>query len=174
MIFMHRQIIARIGGCPLSFAIVINDQVARKAHQPVRKVAERRIVLVERTINPNEDLLRQVFRATVARSEPIRQIVDPARVLTHDLRPGLLVAFHTTLNQFSIGRCQRELCSHLSPSRQLIYWLPDVLVKSSNLAKRDGAKKCFNLRCSHSASDFCDSQIESSAWGLIPIRKLKA
>ena len=103
MVLMDSQVVARIGWRALPLAIVINDQVACKTHQPVREIAKRRIVLIQRAIDSNEDFLRKVFGAAMTRGKPISQIVDPARVLAHDLRPGLLVAFHTTLNQFSIG-----------------------------------------------------------------------
>src|SRR5262249_828511 len=70
------------------------------------------VILAERTIHANEDLLRKVFSRAVTGGEPVSQVVDAPRVLAHDLCPGLLIALHTTLNQFSIDRCQREFCSH--------------------------------------------------------------
>src|SRR5262249_44927004 len=76
------------------------------------------------SIDPDEDLLRQVFCSAVTRREPVGQVVDPPRVVADDLGPRLLVALQTTLNDFSIARCQRKSCSHVSPSRKLLIQTP--------------------------------------------------
>jgi hypothetical protein len=43
---------------PLSFSIVINDEIAGQPHEPVLQVTLLRIVLTQRAINPNKNFLR--------------------------------------------------------------------------------------------------------------------
>ncbi len=63
------QVIAVIGEivgviivrCALSFAVIVNDQITRQPHQPVLQVTLLGIVLIQRTVNPYENFLRQIF-----------------------------------------------------------------------------------------------------------------
>ena len=72
----------------LSLAIVINDQIARQPHQPVLQISLLRIVLVKRTVDANENFLRQIFGRISAGREPVRQVVNAAAVGLDNLFPG--------------------------------------------------------------------------------------
>jgi hypothetical protein len=99
---MVREIVARIGRRTLPFPVVIDNQIPSQPHKPIREIAYVGIVLFKRPVNPYEYFLRQVFGRRMARRESVGQIVDSARELTDYLRPSLLIAAPTTLNQFSI------------------------------------------------------------------------
>jgi hypothetical protein len=105
---------------PLSFSIVINDEIAGQPHEPVLQVTLFRIVLTQRAINPNKDFLREVFRGVGARSKAVRKIVYTSGVTLDNLLPCRTISSATPANQFgSFVGSQRSCSPHLMSSPAL-------------------------------------------------------
>src|SRR5437016_5073072 len=102
MIFVIFQV---VGGLilrgALTLAVIVNDQVARQAHQPVLQVALFGIVLFEGSVDTDKDILSQILSTIGTRSEAISQIVYAARISLHNLFPGRAITGATSPHQFS-------------------------------------------------------------------------
>src|SRR5207247_334122 len=85
-----------VGGFILRSALplpeIINDEVPCQPHQPILQVTLFRIVLIERTIDSDENFLCQVLSGVSARGEAISEIVDTAAVVLDDLFPRSTIA----------------------------------------------------------------------------------
>ena len=82
----------RILRITLAVPVIVNYQIAGQPHQPVRKVALLRIVLIERSVNADENFLRQVLGRLNVRRKAVREIEDPPRKCRNDIFPGNAVA----------------------------------------------------------------------------------
>src|SRR5262244_1433575 len=80
VILVIGQVVTRVGRRSLPLAIIVDDQIPSQAHEPVRQISKGGVILAERTIHANEDLLRKVFSRAVTGGEPVSQVVDAPRV----------------------------------------------------------------------------------------------
>jgi hypothetical protein len=97
----------------LALPVIIDDEIASQSHQPVLEIALLRVVLIQRTINPDENLLSQIFRGVGARRKTVREVVNAAGITLHNLFPRRAVACATPANQFgSFAYCQSLYSSH--------------------------------------------------------------
>jgi hypothetical protein len=71
----------------LPLPVIVDNQIAREAHQPILQIALFRIVLLERTVNPNENFLGQVFGGIGPRGESVGEIVNAPAVGLDNLFP---------------------------------------------------------------------------------------
>src|SRR3954452_14080343 len=71
----------------LSLPVMIDDQVPREPHQPVLQVTLSRIVLFQRSINANENVLRQILGGIRARWKAVGEIVYAPRIAMHNFFP---------------------------------------------------------------------------------------
>lgn len=83
---------------PLTFSVVVDDQVTCQPHQPVLQIALPRIVLIQRSVNSNKNLLCQILGRIRARGKAIGQIVDSPGIVVHNLLPGRAVTGATLAN----------------------------------------------------------------------------
>jgi len=94
----------RILRIPLTMSIVIDYQVPRQPHQPVREIALFGVVLIERAVDANEDFLREVFGGVRIRCEPVCEIENPPRERLHDLFPRNAIARSRPSHEFRTVR----------------------------------------------------------------------
>jgi hypothetical protein len=66
----------RILRIALAMAVIVNYQISGKPHQPVCQIAVFGIVLVERFVNADKNILRQIFGGFDARRKTIGKIKD--------------------------------------------------------------------------------------------------
>jgi hypothetical protein len=98
----------------LAFSVVIYDQITSQPHQPVLEVTLFRVVLFQRSVNPNKNFLGQVLGRISTRSKPIGQVVNPSRVAMNNLFPGRTIPGATPADQFgSFVGSQRSCSPHL-------------------------------------------------------------
>jgi hypothetical protein len=69
----------RILRIALAVPVIVNYQISRQPHQPVRQIALFGVVLIERAVNADENFLRQIFRRFDARRKTIGEIENPPR-----------------------------------------------------------------------------------------------
>jgi len=81
---------------------MVDQQVARHARHPRRESAVRRPVTPQRAVDPQKDILREVFRLRAIPREPIANIEDAARMAAYKLLPGRTVALEALLDQLGI------------------------------------------------------------------------
>src|SRR6185369_14273469 len=106
----------------LTFSVIVNDQVARQTHQPILEITLLWIVLIQRTVNPDKYLLRQVFSSIGTGSESVGQVVNTARVVLDNLLPRSAVARTTPANQLSsFTHCQSFYSPHFIVSGYLYF-----------------------------------------------------
>jgi hypothetical protein len=77
-------------------AVIVNYQISGKPHQPVCQIAVFGIVLVERFVNADKNILRQIFGGFDARRKAIGEIKDAPRKGRNNLLPSRSVAGTTT------------------------------------------------------------------------------
>ena len=82
----------------LSLPVVVDNQIPRQAHQPILQVALLRVVLFQRSINPNENFLSQIFGGIRARSKPVRQVINSAGLRMNNFFPGRAIPGATLAN----------------------------------------------------------------------------
>src|SRR2546423_6356237 len=82
----------------LTFPIIIDDEVPCQPHQPVLQITLFRIVLIERTIDADENFLCQVLSGVSPRGKTIGEIVDAAAVSLDDLFPRGAIACAASSN----------------------------------------------------------------------------
>jgi len=99
----------RILRITLPMAVIVNYQIAGESHQPIRKVALFCIVLVERTVDAYENLLREIFGSVGARGETVCEIEDPPRIRGDYLLPSRSVARASTPDEFRTINFGRSL-----------------------------------------------------------------
>src|SRR5215831_3038747 len=93
MIFVILQIIRNfVLSSALPLAIIVDDQVPGQPHQPVLQIALFWILLVEETINANENFLLQVFSGISSGGKSIGEIVDTTAVSLDNFFPGRTIA----------------------------------------------------------------------------------
>src|SRR5882762_11891168 len=81
---------------------MVDQQVARNAGHPSGKPAVRRPVTSQRTVHPQKNVLREVFRLRAIPGKPIANVEDAARMATYKLLPGRTVALEALLDQLGI------------------------------------------------------------------------
>ena len=96
---------------PLSLAVVVDDQVTSQSHQPVLQVTLFSVVLFQRSVNPDENFLRQVLGGVCSGGKAIGQVVDSPRVAVDNLLPGRAVPRATPANQFGSFVGSQSSCS---------------------------------------------------------------
>jgi hypothetical protein len=94
----------RILRIPLTMPIVVDYQISRETHQPVRQVTLFRVVLIEGPVYANEDFLRKIFGSIGIRSEPVSEIEDPTRERLNDLFPRNAIARSRSSHEFRTVR----------------------------------------------------------------------
>ena len=90
----------RILRIPLPVPVIVNYQISREPHQPIRKVALFRVVLVERLVDPDENFLCQVLGPVDARGKSVSQIKYSPREKRDNIFPRRAVAAACTSYQF--------------------------------------------------------------------------
>jgi hypothetical protein len=97
----------------LALPVIVDDEIASKPHQPVLEIPLLRVVLIQRTINPYENFLSQIFCCVGARGKTVREVVNAAGITLNDLFPRRAVARATPANQLgSFTHCQSLNSSH--------------------------------------------------------------
>ncbi len=81
---------------------MIDQQVSRHARHPSCKPAVRRSIAPQRPVDPQKNVLREVFRLRAIPREPIANVEDAARMAAHKLFPGRTVALEALLDQLGI------------------------------------------------------------------------
>src|SRR6266436_8919645 len=81
---------------------MIDQQIARHARHPRRKSSVRRSIAPQSPVDPQEYVLREVFRLRAIPREPIANVEDAARMAAHKLFPGRSVALEALLDQLGI------------------------------------------------------------------------
>ena len=81
---------------------MIDQQVSRHARHPSRKPSVRRSIAPQSPVDPQENVLREVFRLRAIPGEPIANVEDAARMAAHKLLPGRTVALEALLDQLGI------------------------------------------------------------------------
>src|SRR6266481_6213737 len=81
---------------------MIDQQIARHARHPRRKPSVRRSIAPQSPVDPQENVLREVFRLRAIPREPIANVEDAARMAAHKLFPGRSVALEALLDQLGI------------------------------------------------------------------------
>jgi hypothetical protein len=61
----------------LAVPVIIDYQISRQPHKPVRQVALFGVILIQSLVDPDKYLLSQVLGSGDAGRKPIRQIKDP-------------------------------------------------------------------------------------------------
>src|SRR5262249_2274066 len=96
-------IVERIGDAvALGAAVMVDQKVARHAGHPSCKTAVGGAIATQGTVNPEEDILRQVFGFGAIAGKPITDVKDAARMATHKLLPGGAVSLEALLDQLGI------------------------------------------------------------------------
>src|SRR6185503_9043610 len=104
----------------LALPVIVDDQVASQPHQPVLEITLLGVVLIQRTVNPDENFLSQIFGCVGSGGEAVREIINAAGITLHNLFPRRAVACATPANQFgSFTDRQRLNSSHGFFSRYL-------------------------------------------------------
>src|SRR5688572_4900088 len=100
----------------LAFPVVVDDQIARQAHQPVLQVPLFGVVLIQRAINSDKNFLGQIFGGVCSGGKSVGEVVNATGIVLDDLFPGRAVARATPANQFgSFANCCQSLNSpHVS------------------------------------------------------------
>ncbi len=86
----------RILRVTLAMTVIVDYQIAREPHQPIRQITLFGVVLFERFENADENFLRQIFRLLDARRETVGEIEDSPRKRRNDFFPSRAVARPTT------------------------------------------------------------------------------
>jgi hypothetical protein len=95
----------------LAVPVIIDYQISRQPHQPIRQIALFRIVLKERTVNSDEDFLREVLGSLDIRGETVCKIENPSGKRCYYLFPGKAVACVRPAHEFSTIQFRRRLQS---------------------------------------------------------------
>lgn len=98
----------RILRIALSMSVIIDYQVSREPHKPVRQISLLGVVLVERSVDSDEDLLCQVFGRVWIGCKSVCEIKYPSRERLHDLFPRQAIARPRPSHEF---RTVRFYCS---------------------------------------------------------------
>src|SRR6185503_3523514 len=104
----------------LALPVIVDDQVASQPHQPVLEIALLGVVLIQRTVNPDENFLSQIFGCVGTGGEAVGEVINATGIALHNLFPRRAVARATPANQFgSFACCQSLNSSHRIYSRYL-------------------------------------------------------
>ena len=99
------MIIHRIGHrvlrIPLAMAIIVDYQVSREPHQPVRQITLFGIVLIERSVNSDENFLGKILGRVGVRCESVGEIEYPSRERLDYFFPGHAIARSRSTHEFS-------------------------------------------------------------------------
>ena len=99
------MIIYRIGHrvlrISLTMAIVVDYQIPREPHQPVRQVTLFGVVLIKRSINANENFLGEILRRVGIGCEPVGEIENPSGARLDYFFPGNAIARPRSPHEFS-------------------------------------------------------------------------
>ena len=145
----------------LSFSVVVNDQIPRQPHQPILQVTLFRVVLFQRSINPNENFLSQVLGCVRSRGKTKGQVIDSSRIAVNNLFPGRPIPRATPANQFgSFVGSQSSYSPHFSqPTYLSRVYRPDRRNRDYRLSRRNydslkrkvpakpDVKRTVSLRC---------------------------
>jgi len=106
----------------LTLSVIVNDQVARQAHQPILEITLLGIILIQRTVNPYKNLLGQVFGGVGPRSESVGEVIDTPGIVLDNLLPRRAIARPTPANQLSsFAYCQSFYSPHVIFSGYLYF-----------------------------------------------------
>jgi signal transduction histidine kinase len=101
---MVLMIVDRVGHrvlrIPLSMAIVVDDQIPRQPHQPIREITLFGVVLIEGPVDADENLLREILGRVGIRSKSVSEIEDASRKSLNDFFPGNAIAPSRSSHEF--------------------------------------------------------------------------
>jgi hypothetical protein len=89
----------------LSMPVVIDYQIPREPHQPVRQIALFGVVLIERAVDADENFLSQVFGGIGVGCKTVREIEYPSGKRLNDLLPRHAVARSRSSYEVCTVRC---------------------------------------------------------------------
>ena len=99
------MIIHRIGHrvlrIPLTMTIVVDYQIPREPHQPIRQIALFGVVLIKSPIDANENFLGEILGRIGIRGEAISEIEYPSRERLDNFFPGHAIARSRSTHEFS-------------------------------------------------------------------------
>src|SRR5579859_7177341 len=136
--FVIQRVRDAITFCP---PVMINQQVSCDARRPGRKSPVRRAVTSQRSVYPEEHILRQVLGFRAVAREPVTDVVDAARMAAHKFLPGRAIALETLLDQLSI----LLQASSAPSSRHLLRQRPQVGFSACQCMERKMHRKCSRL-----------------------------
>ena len=90
----------RVLRVPLPVPVIVDYQIACEPHQPICEVALLRVVLVERAVNANKNILCEIFRRVDARGKAVREVEYPSRERGDNILPRRPIACSGSTDEF--------------------------------------------------------------------------